>query len=402
MQGSFARCRRREVLSGLLGLAGAAAAPRAPAEAIALPDIPSAPIQRPEPGLVEVTLEAKPARVAVAGRPAALWTYNGVLPGPLIEARAGDTIRLRFTNRSSGTYQPPLPRAARHAGGQRRQHLAEHRPGDDFAYEVALPANEGGLFWYHPHPHHRLAHQLWQGLAGPLVIRTPIDALPELVDADERVIMLRDLALADGVPEPHDRRDWNPGKTGDLLLVNGVVRPVLEAQSGLLWLRLINAANARYLLLALADGRPFHLIATDGRFLEQPVPHTDLLLAPANRADILVQLGPGQPVQLVHKPYNRGSRREPPRPSRCSRSCHRPMPARFHYPLASPRSRDCHLTLRRGGASSRWPCRRCAPRRPTSAGRRSARASARSSCGRWSTRTRWITPSTSTPGIFRF
>ena len=58
------------------------------------------------------------------------------------------------------------------------------------------------------------------------MIRTPIDALPELVDADERVIMLRDLTLADGVPEPHDRRDWNRGRTGDLLLVNGVVRPV--------------------------------------------------------------------------------------------------------------------------------------------------------------------------------
>jgi FtsP/CotA-like multicopper oxidase with cupredoxin domain len=335
MHASFARCGRREVLGGLLGLAGAAAVPHAPAEAILLPDIPSAPIQRPERGILEATLEAKPARVAVAGRPAALWTYNGVLPGPLIEARAGDTIRLRFTNRLPEPTNLHFHGLHVTPGGNGDNIWLNIGPGDDFAYEVALPANEGGLFWYHPHPHHRLAHQLWQGLAGPLVIRSPIDALPELVDADERVIMLRDLTLADGVPEPHDRRDWNRGKTGDLLLVNGVVRPVLEAQSGLLWLRLINAAPARYLLLALADGRPFHLIATDGRFLEQPVPHTDCLLAPANRADILVQLGPGRPVQLVHKPYNRGSRREPPRPEPLltivppSNARPRPLPARL-------------------------------------------------------------------------
>jgi FtsP/CotA-like multicopper oxidase with cupredoxin domain len=306
--------RRRDVLGGLLGLAGAAVAPRAPAGAVALPVIPLAPSHRPEPGIVDVTLDARPARIPVDERPAVLWTYDGILPGPLIEARAGDTIRLRFTNRLPESTNLHFHGLHVTPEGNGDNVWLEIAPGEDFAYQVALPANEGGLFWYHPHPHHRLAHQLWQGLAGPLVVRTPIDALPELVAADERVIVLRDLALEDGAPARHGRRDWNPGKTGDLLLVNGAVRPVLHAQSGLLWLRLINAANARYLLLAIADGRTFHLIATDGRFLERPIAHTQLLLAPANRADILVQLAPDQPVQLIHKPYNRGSRREPSRP----------------------------------------------------------------------------------------
>ena len=303
--------RRRDLLAATL--AAAVLPVRLPA-AVPLLAPAAARVQRPRPGLVEVDLEAEAATVHVGGRPTQLWAYDGILPGPLIEARAGDTVRLRFTNRL------PEPTNLHFHGlhvtpdGHGDNIWLSIAPGEAFTYELALPANEGGLFWYHPHPHHRLAHQLWQGLAGPLVIRTPIDALPELVDADERVIMLRDLALAHGVPARHGLRDWNPGKTGDLMLVNGVIRPVLKAQSGLLWLRLINAANARYLLLALEDGRPFHLIATDGRFLEQPVPHTELLLAPANRADILVQLRPDQPVLLVHKPYNRGSRREPSRP----------------------------------------------------------------------------------------
>jgi FtsP/CotA-like multicopper oxidase with cupredoxin domain len=306
--------RRREVLGGLLGLAGAAIARNARPAQVGLPNISLAPTRRAEPGVVEVALDATPARVSIAGQPAELWTYGGNLPGPLIEARAGDRIQLRFTNRlpeSTNLHFHGLHVTPEGNGDNVWLSIA---PGEGFTYELALPANEGGLFWYHPHPHHRLARQLWHGLAGPLLIRTPIDALPELADADERVIMLRDLALEDGAPARHGRRDWNPGKTGDLALVNGVIRPVLEAQSGLLWLRLINAAPARYFLLALTDGRPFHLIATDGRFLERPMPHTDLLLAPANRADILIQLGPGQPAQLVHKPYNRGSRRQPPRP----------------------------------------------------------------------------------------
>jgi FtsP/CotA-like multicopper oxidase with cupredoxin domain len=313
MRDRLAIFRRRDVLGGLVGLAGAAIARNTHPSEVDLPKIPLAPIHRPQPGVAGITLEAKPTRVSVGGQPTALWTYGGILPGPLIEARAGETLRLRFTNRLPEVTNLHFHGLHVTPEGHGDNVWLSIEPGETFTYELALPANEGGLFWYHPHPHHRLAHQLWQGLAGPLLIRTPIDALPELADADERVIVLRDLTLENGVPSRHGLRDWNAGRTGDLILANGAVRPVLEAQSGLLWLRLINAANARYLLLALADGRPFHLIATDGRFLEQPMAHTDLLLAPANRADILVQLGPGQPVQLVHKPYNRGSRREPPR-----------------------------------------------------------------------------------------
>jgi FtsP/CotA-like multicopper oxidase with cupredoxin domain len=207
MKHLLAMLRRREVLGGFLGLAGTAVATRTPAGAVALPDISLAPTRRPEPGLVEVTLEATPARVSVAGRPAALWTYGGILPGPLIEARAGDTVRVRFTNRlpeATNLHFHGLHGTPRGNGDNIWLSIA---PGEAFTYELVLPATEGGLFWYHPHPHHRLAHQLWQGLAGPLVVRTPIDALPELVDADEHVVMLRDLTLEGGAPARHSRRD---------------------------------------------------------------------------------------------------------------------------------------------------------------------------------------------------
>lgn len=53
----------------------------------------------PAPEVVEVALEALEADVEIApGRTLRLWTYNGTLPGPQIEARAGDLVRIRFTN----------------------------------------------------------------------------------------------------------------------------------------------------------------------------------------------------------------------------------------------------------------------------------------------------------------
>jgi hypothetical protein len=53
----------------------------------------------PDPNLVEVYLEARVAEVELApGRRVSMWTYNGLLPGPRIEARVGNTVRIRFKN----------------------------------------------------------------------------------------------------------------------------------------------------------------------------------------------------------------------------------------------------------------------------------------------------------------
>ena len=88
--------RRRHLLGAALA---AAVLPLPLPAAVPLPAPAAARIRRPRAGLVEVELEAQVATVDVDGQPAQLWAYDGILPGPLIEARAGDTIRLRFTNR---------------------------------------------------------------------------------------------------------------------------------------------------------------------------------------------------------------------------------------------------------------------------------------------------------------
>jgi FtsP/CotA-like multicopper oxidase with cupredoxin domain len=191
--------------------------------------------------------------------------------------------------------------------------FVEVQPGESFTYELTVPAGYGGTFWYHPHRHGQLARQLWQGLAGPLVI-DPASLPPALAESEEQIVLLKDLTIIDGAPEPHWGPDWARGKSGRLILVNGQVRPELRATETLVRLRLINACNARMLLLARADGKPLQVIAHDGHLLEAPRPLEQILLTPAQRLDLLLALDGERPVELLHKPYNRGAKREPSRP----------------------------------------------------------------------------------------
>jgi bilirubin oxidase len=88
------------------------------------------------------------------------------------------------------------------------------------------------------------------------------------------------------------------GMLGDIILVNGVVTPRLVAQKTLLRLRLLNGSNARIYNLAFSDNRPFDVIAGDCSLLSSPVTINRLLLAPGERAEILVDLSNRKPVIL--------------------------------------------------------------------------------------------------------
>src|SRR2546430_17686041 len=57
---------------------------------------------QPDPGrsVVSVDLEAREIDwTFVPGSPVRAWGYNGQIPGPTLEARVGDVLEIRFTNR---------------------------------------------------------------------------------------------------------------------------------------------------------------------------------------------------------------------------------------------------------------------------------------------------------------
>ncbi len=260
----------------------------------------------PEPGrnVVHVDLEARELewnfRPGVFTR---AWGFGGQVPGPTIEARVGDVLEVRLTNRlaePTAIHWHGLRVPAAMDGTEMVQRPVG--PGETFTYRFVLP--DAGTFWYHPHVHETV--QLERGLYGAIVVRGPDE--PHL-DA-ERVLVLDDVALdrRGRIKPPGGWIEWHNGRQGNTRLVNGRREPVLEIAGGQTerW-RFVNAASARYVRLSIG-GRPFRILGTDGGLIGTPFVATEVLLAPADRVDLAV--GPfreGETLRLESLRFNRGA-----------------------------------------------------------------------------------------------
>jgi spore coat protein A len=81
---------------------------------------------------------------------------------------------------------------------------------------------------------------------------------------------------------------WNPEFFGNAIVVNGRTWPSLGVQQRRYRLRFLNGCNSRFLILRMSNGLPFWQIGNEGGFLPAPVELPQLLLAPAERADVIV------------------------------------------------------------------------------------------------------------------
>ncbi|MGE0451315.1 MAG: multicopper oxidase family protein [Vicinamibacterales bacterium] len=242
----------------------------------------------PDPHVVEVHLEAIPAVVELAsGVRVEAWTYNGSMPGPLIRIRVGDRLVVRFTNRlpQPTTIHWHGLRIPAQMDGVPGHSQPEVPPGGTFTYDFVVP--DAGLFWYHPHV--LSAAQVGFGLYGALLVDDPDDGVAV---EDEIVLVLSDISvLPDGRMEPPDSGGATAmvfGREGNHVLVNGRERPRLVVRAGApqRW-RVVNAAKSRYFQLFL-DGQPLVQIGGDGGLQESPAVRDRILLAPGERADLLV------------------------------------------------------------------------------------------------------------------
>ncbi|HMM41808.1 MAG TPA: multicopper oxidase [Thermomicrobiales bacterium] len=96
---------------------------------------------------------------------------------------------------------------------------------------------------------------------------------------------------------------WNPEFFGNAIVVNGRTWPTLDVEPRRYRFRLLNGCNSRFLILRLDNGQPFWQIGAEGGFLPAPVQLNDLLMAPAERADVIVDftgLAPGATVTMLN------------------------------------------------------------------------------------------------------
>ncbi|MDY7004216.1 MAG: multicopper oxidase family protein [Cyanobacteriota bacterium] len=265
-------------------------------------------INRGKDGILEVNLIASINKVNLGNKQAYVLNYNGQIPGPRLEAKPGDTIRINFTNNL------PQPTNIHYHGlhipitGNADNVFLKIAPGDRQTYQFQIPQNHpAGLFWYHPHLHGLTAEQLFGGLAGLFIVRGELDEIPEVKAASEQFLVLQDFALdRGGNLLPSQELSIMTGREGDLITVNGQFNPNFAIPTqGLLRLRILNASTSRFYRLSLEE-HPFYLIATDGGALTEPIEMSELLLTPGERADILIQANrePGK-YRLLNLPYKR-------------------------------------------------------------------------------------------------
>jgi FtsP/CotA-like multicopper oxidase with cupredoxin domain len=157
--------------------------------------------------------------------------------------------------------------------------------------------NRSGLYWFHPHPHGLTAEQVYAGLAGLLVVIDEDDlALDRALGLGPRnrlALALADVRLAQGLLRPYAPRpaECLHGWLGNRATANGLPDAAYEVRAGWVRLQLLNACNARGLLLAFREGKtqiPFHLVGTDGGLLGAPRELERVFLHPAERVDVVV------------------------------------------------------------------------------------------------------------------
>jgi spore coat protein A len=260
---------------------------------------------------ITVVMKKADVRMLPHGPKTPMWTFGGTFPGPTIVARTGHDTHVTFVNH--------LPRAAgsmtihEHGGhhaskddGQPTTYLIRH--GHQRTYDYPL-VNAGrpvpaGLGFYHDHRMGVTARNNWRGLQGMFLVTDPREdrlGLPHGAYDVPLMFTDRSFTASNRLTDPFQHAGMSgmdmsgmdmPGTdtatVGSRVLVNGRFAPYLRVKPGRYRLRLLNASLFSSYDFALSDGRPFTQVGTGSGLLPHPVVRQDILLGPAQRADVVV------------------------------------------------------------------------------------------------------------------
>ncbi|CAN4124931.1 unnamed protein product [Withania somnifera] len=156
-----------------------------------------------------------------------------------------------------------------------------------------------GTMWYHDHAMGLTRVNILAGLMGAYVLRQPnIEGplgLPYGEEFDRPLVVFdRDFQLDGSIymnstgNNPSIHPQWQPEYFGDVILVNGKAWPYMMVKRRKYRFRIINASNARFFRFFFTNNMTFIHVASDSAYHESPVVLHDLLLAPSEIADVIV------------------------------------------------------------------------------------------------------------------
>lgn len=255
-----------------------------------------------------------------------VWGYEGHYPGPTIEAVRGEKVEVIWENRLPDHHlfkidphihgaMPPAPevRTVPHLHGARTPSESDglpekwFTPGKKVLYSYPND-QQAATLWYHDHAVGITRLNVYAGLSGLYLLRDkeekrldlPSGAyeIPLIVQdrtLDEKGQLVYAPMMDDGIPLAPGI--WGPEFLGQLPVVNGKICPFVNVEPRLYRLRVLNAANTRFFDLRLNLAKravdipslvTFRQIGSDGGFLPRPADMNSILLAPAERADLIV------------------------------------------------------------------------------------------------------------------
>lgn len=244
----------------------------------------------------------KGSKEFIKGKNTNTWGINGNYLGPTIHMYTGKKV-LMLVHNKLGTI------TTMHWHGMLLPAIM------DGVYQIIKPnttwkptwtvKNQAATLWYHPHLMGYTGEQVMKGLSGMIIIddnNSHSLNIPKHYGVDDIPVIVQDRRFDKNGQFIYKNKNPMSGMKefyGNKILVNGTYQPYKDVPRGWIRLRLLNASNARRYNFGFSDNRSFYQIASDGGFLNAPVKETRLMLAPAERAEILVDMRNGLPVSLM-------------------------------------------------------------------------------------------------------
>ena len=245
-------------------------------------------------------------------KPTRIWAYGGTSPGPIIEAQSGHPLMVEWVNALPRAHlfavdhhihgaeaNKPNVRAVVHLHGAKVRPDSDGYPEDWYVpgkSRISYYPNgqDAAMLWYHDHALGITRLNVYAGLFGAYFIRDEAERALNLPSGRYEIpLILCDRkidsqAQLDYPAAPMFNAPWRPEFYGNAILVNGKLLPFLEVEARSYRFRVVNVSNSRFLSLSLSDQQPFIQIGSDQGLLRAPVEVTPVILAPAERADLVI------------------------------------------------------------------------------------------------------------------
>lgn len=288
--------------------------------------LPRAPVLHAGENVLHIAMRETEQRLHRDLPPTRVWTYGGCMPGPAIEAKAGNAARIAWRNDLPAKHFLPIDhrihgaeanrpevRAVVHLHGASVPTASDGYPDDWYVpgqsrLHTYPNRQEAATLWYHDHAMGINRLNIYAGMFGFYLLRDEHELSLGLPAGEQEVpLVLSDRLLTSDAQlyypvSGNSEAPWVPEVFGNAMLVNGALLPYLDVQPRRYRFRVLNASNARFFNLKLRDGRPFLQIGSDQGLLASAVTQSHLFIAPGERVDVVIDFASlaGQQIELIN------------------------------------------------------------------------------------------------------